>query len=47
VEEAVKKAIDVCSTGGLILGSSGEIHPEVKPQNAIALFKTAKSYSRR
>jgi uroporphyrinogen decarboxylase len=47
VEEAVKKAIDVCSAGGLILGSSGEIHPEVKPHNAIALFRTAKSYSRR
>lgn len=47
VEEAVKKAIDACSAGGLILGSSGEIHPEVKPQNAIALFKAAKRYSRR
>ncbi len=31
VEEAVKIAIEVCIDGGLILGSSGEIHPEVKP----------------
>ena len=45
--ETVKKAIDVCRDGGLILGSSGEIHPEVKPKNAIALFRTAKSYRRR
>ena len=46
VEEAVHRAIDVCSDGGLILGSSGEIHPEVKPENAIALFRAAKRYSR-
>ena len=44
VDDAVKKAISVCSDGGLILGSSGEIHPEVKPKNAIALFKAAKQY---
>jgi hypothetical protein len=44
VEEAVKNAIDVCKDGGLILGSSGEIHPEVKPENAIALFNSAKRY---
>ena len=42
VEEAVNKAIDVCSDGGLILGSSGEIHPAVKPENAIALFRAAR-----
>ena len=47
VEEAVHRAIDVCSDGGLILGSSGEIHPEVKPENAIALFRAAKRYSGR
>ena len=46
VEEAVKKAIEVCSDGGLILGASGEIHPEVKPENAIALFRAAKRYGR-
>jgi hypothetical protein len=44
VEEAVKTAIEVCGNGGLILGSSGEIHPEVKPENAVALFRAAKKY---
>ena len=44
VEEAVKTAIEVCSQGRLILGSSGEIHPEVKPENAVALFRAAKKY---
>ncbi|HEB31920.1 MAG TPA: hypothetical protein ENI15_13765 [Spirochaetes bacterium] len=44
VEEAVKSAIEVCSNGGLILGASGEIHPEVKPENAVALFRAAKKY---
>jgi hypothetical protein len=46
VMAAVKSAIETCSDGGLILGSSGEIHPEVKPENAIALFQTAKRYGR-
>jgi hypothetical protein len=46
VEEAVRNALEVCRDGGLILGSSGEIHPEVKPENAIALFRAAKKYGR-
>lgn len=46
VEEAVKMAIDTCRAGGLILGSSGEIHPGIKPENAIALFRAVKKYGR-
>ena len=41
VEEVVRKAIEICRDGGLILGSSGEIHPEVKAENAVALFRAA------
>ena len=40
------RLVDVCGDCGLILGSSGEIHPEVRPHNAIALFQTAKRYGR-
>jgi len=29
------------------VGSSGEIHPGVKPENAIALFRAVKKYGRR
>jgi hypothetical protein len=44
VEEAVIRALDICGEGGLILGSSGEIHPGVKPENAVALFRSAKKH---
>jgi uroporphyrinogen-III decarboxylase len=44
VERAVKNALETCSDGGLLLGSSGEIHPEVKPENAVALFRAVKNY---
>ncbi len=47
VEEAVRQAIDVCRDGGLILGAAGEIHPAVKPENAAALFRAAKRFSRK
>jgi uroporphyrinogen decarboxylase len=46
VEESVRKAIEACGSGGLILGSSGEIHPGAKPENAVALFKAAKNHRR-
>jgi hypothetical protein len=45
VEEAVRRAAEICGDGGLILGSSGEIHPGVNAENAVALFRTAKRCS--
>ncbi|UCB44471.1 MAG: hypothetical protein JSV25_09615 [Spirochaetota bacterium] len=44
VEESVKNAIEICRGGGLILGSSGQIHPETSAENAVALFRAAKRY---
>ena len=43
VEAEVKRVIDICKDGGLILGSDGEIHPECRADNVIAMFKKAKS----
>ncbi len=47
VEGAVRRAVETCREGGLILGASGQIHPAVKPENAVALFRAAKKYGSR
>lgn len=44
VEKEVKKSIDICSDGGLILGSDGQVHPARKAENVIAMFAAAKKY---
>ncbi len=46
VEEAVQRALETCRAGGLILGASGQIHPAVKPENAVALYRAAKKYGK-
>jgi hypothetical protein len=43
----VGQALEICSDGGFILGASGEIHPAVKAENAIAMFRSAKRLSAR
>lgn len=44
VEEEVRRALTICKEGGLILGTSGQIHPATNPDNAIALYRAAKKY---
>lgn len=44
VEAEVKRVINVCSDGGLLLGSDGEIHPSCNPDNVIAMFRAANNY---
>jgi len=44
VREEVKRVIDICKDGGLILGSDGQIHPACRAYNVIMMFKTAKDY---
>ncbi|MBW1983523.1 MAG: hypothetical protein JRI53_02295 [Deltaproteobacteria bacterium] len=47
VEDAVKQAIDVAAAGGgYIVCSSNSLHPEVNPENCIAMFEAAKRYGR-
>jgi uroporphyrinogen decarboxylase len=47
VEETVRQTIEVASPkGGYIISSSNSIHPEVNPQNYIAMVKAAKKYGR-
>ncbi len=46
LEQAVRRALETCREGGLILGASGQIHPAVKPENAVALFRAAKKYGK-
>jgi hypothetical protein len=47
VRVAVRRAIDLCESGGLLLGSSTETHPACKLENVVAMIETAKEYSRR
>lgn len=45
VEEAVKQAIDAAGAGGgYIVCSSNSLHPEVNPENCIAMFEATKRY---
>jgi uroporphyrinogen decarboxylase len=45
VEEAVKQTINVAAPGGgYILASSNSIHPGVRPENALAMFRTTREY---
>ena len=45
VEEEVKRTIEVASPGGgYIITSSNSIHPDVKPENYIAMVKAAHTY---
>lgn len=47
VEDAVKHAIDVAAPGGgYIVCSSNSLHPEVNPENCIAMFEATKRYGR-
>jgi len=47
IEKAVKETIDVVSPeGGLIIGSTTEIHPACKMENVLKLWDTAISYGR-
>ena len=47
VEEETKRCIDeLGGNGGLILGPSHFIQPDVPPENVVALYKTAREYGR-
>ncbi len=47
VEQTVRETIETAAPGGgYIISSSNSIHPEVKPQNYIAMVKAAKKYGR-
>ncbi|MFC1474860.1 uroporphyrinogen decarboxylase family protein [bacterium] len=47
VEESVKETIKIAAPGGgYILSSSNSIHPDVKPENAIAMFRAARKYGK-
>lgn len=45
VERTVKETIEIAAPGGgYILSSSNTIHPDVKPENAIAMFRAARRH---
>ena len=44
VKQAVTKAIEDADKRKIIIGSTSEIHPEVKVKNAIAMYETARNY---
>jgi len=47
VEEETKALLrDIAPSGGLFLGSSSEIDQDVPPENALAMYRTAKKYGR-
>jgi uroporphyrinogen decarboxylase len=47
VEKETKELIrDIAPPGGLFLGSSSEIDQDVPPENAIAMYETAKKYGK-
>lgn len=47
VEESVKETIKVAAPGGgYILSSSNSIHPDVKPENFIAMCRAARKYGK-
>lgn len=45
VRSAVVKAINDAGGRGIIIGSTSEIHPKVKPENALVMYETARSCS--
>jgi len=44
VRNATKKAIDDSGGAKTLIGSTSEIHPEIKLENALAMYETAKEY---
>lgn len=46
VEETKSLLRDIAPSGGLFLGSSSEIDQDVPPENAVAMYQTAKKYGR-
>ena len=44
VEAAVVKAIEDAGKKKIIIGSTSEIHPRVKPENALRMYRTARDY---
>ena len=45
VEKVVRETLRIAAPGGgYILSSSNSIHPDVKPENAIAMFRAARKY---
>lgn len=47
VEENVRETIRAAAPGGgYILSSSNSIHPDVKPENAVAMFRAARKYGK-
>ena len=44
VRAAVRKAIRDAGERGIIIGSTSEIHPEVKPENALAMYQAARDF---
>jgi uroporphyrinogen-III decarboxylase len=44
VKQAVVKAIEDAGKRKIIIGSTSEIHPQVKVENALAMYETARAY---
>ena len=45
VLQATKKAIEDSGGVKILIGSTSEIHPEIKVANALALYETARNYT--
>lgn len=45
IKEATKKAIEDSGGDRTLIGSTSEIHPEIKLENALAMYEVARSYS--
>ena len=45
VRQATKKAIEDSGGARTLIGSTSEIHPEIKIENALAMYEVASGYS--
>jgi uroporphyrinogen-III decarboxylase len=45
IKKATEKAIDDSGGGKTLIGSTSEIHPGIKVENALAMYETAKNYT--
>ena len=44
VRATVQKAIEDAGERGIIIGSTSEIHPNVKVENALAMYETSRDH---
>jgi uroporphyrinogen-III decarboxylase len=45
IKEATLKAIEDSGGARTLIGSTSEIHPEIKLENALMMYETARNYS--